>query len=70
MSANCPSSAIANWPISASIVRTFRALPPELNELISVQPPDERITPASLRALSFLAGFRRVFFTRIGIHFA
>jgi len=29
MSANCPSSAIANWPISASIVRTFRALPPE-----------------------------------------
>ena len=24
----CPSSAIANWPISASIVRTFRALQP------------------------------------------
>ena len=26
-----------------------------LHELISFQPPDERITPASLRALSFLA---------------
>ena len=26
-----------------------------LQRLISVQPPDERITPASLRALSFLA---------------
>src|SRR5437660_694839 len=28
MSANCPSSTIANWPISASIARTFRALQP------------------------------------------
>src|SRR3954451_12092486 len=28
MSANCPSLAIANWPISAWIVRTSRALPP------------------------------------------
>jgi len=28
MSANCPSLAIASWPISALIVRTFRALQP------------------------------------------
>src|SRR5258706_2159211 len=28
MSANCPSLAIANWPISAWIARTFRALQP------------------------------------------
>src|SRR6202047_199862 len=28
MSANCPSLAIANWPISALIARTFRALQP------------------------------------------
>src|SRR5665213_2215298 len=55
MSANCPSSAIANWPISVWTVRTFRALLPAPS---AADPSDsrlfERITPASLRALSYL----------------
>src|SRR5437016_1554670 len=45
---SCPSSAIANWPISASIARTSRALPPVNIRADFVQPsPDEPIAPAS-----------------------
>src|SRR5665811_129963 len=54
MSANCPSLAIANWPISALIARTFRALQPAPITADSFfQLTDERITPAAPRALSY-----------------
>src|ERR1700721_289255 len=56
MSANCPSLAIANWPISALIARTFRALQPVTIRADSPRPADERITPALLRALSYPQG--------------
>src|SRR6202047_4055933 len=54
MSANCPSSAIANWPISALIARTFRALPPAPITADLFSASGERITPALARALSYL----------------
>src|SRR6202047_1678273 len=55
MSANCPSSAIANWPISALIARTFRALPPAPITADLFSASGERITPALARALSYLS---------------
>src|SRR5213078_4409103 len=59
MSTNCRSSAIANWPISALIARTFRALQPAPITADLFLLTDERITPASLRALSYVPWRRR-----------